>query len=108
MIVAPFCNTGECEKDIKDIQKKMANEAEVEGLQSRFLVSSFFFRVRIRALNRATVIKEGDEEFQKVTAAAKALCIPLDQGTPSLQDTNIPCFRCGKRAVVRCLFGRSF
>jgi len=83
LVLAPFCNTKECEKDIKETQKKMANETD-------------------------EVQKVGDEEFQKATGAAKTLCIPIDQGTPSLTDNVIQCVKCDKRAVVRCLFGRSF
>jgi prolyl-tRNA synthetase len=78
LVLAPFCRTVACEEDIKEAQKQAADDE---------------------------LINEGNEQFQKITAAAKTLCIPLEQ-EPLAADAV--CFRCGKAAVTRCLFGRSF
>lgn len=78
LVLAPFCRTVECEEDIKAAQKQVGDDE---------------------------VIQQGNEQFQKITAAAKTLCIPNDQEPLA---AGAVCFRCGKAAVTRCLFGRSF
>jgi prolyl-tRNA synthetase len=78
LVLAPFCNVTACEDDIKEAQKQQGDDE---------------------------LLQQGTEQFQKITAAAKSLCIPVDQ--QPLPDGAV-CFRCGKPAVTRCLFGRSF
>jgi prolyl-tRNA synthetase len=78
LVLAPFCNTSECEEEIKQAQKQQGDD---------------------------DTIQQGNEQFQKITASAKSLCIPKVQKP---LDDGQKCFRCTRLAKVRCLFGRSF
>lgn len=81
LVLAPWCRTVECEEAMKETQKKLGEEAAEQ------------------------VETQGDEQFLKITAAAKVLCIPLEQ--EPLADSAV-CFHCGKPAQKRALLGRSY
>lgn len=80
MALAPWCGVMECEENIKERsgQESTADESE----QST-----------------------EDSKFQKLTGAAKSLCIPFDQ--PEL-GADAKCVGCGKNAINWTLFGRSY
>ncbi|KAL0483360.1 prolyl tRS [Acrasis kona] len=80
MCLAPWCEVVACEENIK---KKSHQEGE---------------EIASKSTNTA-------EEQKEATAAAKSLCIPLEQ-QPLPEDAK--CFCCGQKATKWTLFGRSY
>jgi len=79
IVLAPWCEDGKCEDDIK------ANSGS-------------------RKVEEKKEVTDG-EEFIPVSAGAKSLCVPFEQ--PELEK-EAKCVYCGKAAKVWCLFGRSY
>jgi prolyl-tRNA synthetase len=77
--LAPWCDTKECEKKIKQQSK--------EESEQRML--------------------EANEDEAVLTGSAKTLCIPYELGNQNLGE-NDKCFYCGEQAKVTALWGRSY
>ena len=77
--LAPWCDTVECEKKIKEQSK----EESLANLQA------------------------ANEDEVVLTGSAKTLCIPFELGDQNLGD-GVKCFYCGKIARVTALWGRSY
>jgi prolyl-tRNA synthetase len=81
MVLAPWCEVMECEEEIK----RRSGEADAKEEQ--------------------TQLNEQGEKVEKLSGAAKSLCIPFEQ--PELKAEDV-CVMCGKQAKKFCLFGRSY
>ena len=81
MALAPWCEELECEEEIK--RRSGEHEASEERTQ----------------------LNEQGEKVEKLSGAAKSLCVPFDQ--PPLTAAHV-CVQCGKQAKKHCLFGRSY
>lgn len=80
LALGPWCGETKCEKNIKEKSGQAAKEQEKE--------------------------KEGEETTEKLTGAAKSLCIPFEQ--PPLPGGNVTCIGCTKKPAMWVLFGRSY
>ena len=83
-VLAPHCETRECEKSIKQRSGEAAKED---------------------ANNDTNDGEEKEEKGEKLTGAAKSLCIPFEQ--PPLPDKQV-CIGCKLLAKNWTLFGRSY
>jgi prolyl-tRNA synthetase len=88
-VLAPHCQRTECEKRLKNRSAEDSAEAEDDS----------------DGVNGTTEENESSEKLEKLTGAAKSLCIPFDQ--PSLADDAI-CVQCGEKAKNWTLWGRSY
>lgn len=87
MVLAPWCGSSYCEEDIK----ARSGEAAEEEME----------RMHAKAKAEGGIVEDGE----KLTGAAKSLCVPFDQ--PHLEE-GTTCVGCGKKAINWTLFGRSY
>lgn len=81
IVLAPWCDTVECEVAVKDRSKE---ESE------------------------AYLAAHGEEEGL-LTGSAKTLCIPFELGKQNFSEEDLDvCFACGKKATCTALWGRSY
>jgi prolyl-tRNA synthetase len=85
---APWCGVQACEEIIKD--RSGEETADAEEVEDEDVEDD-------DAAREAAQIK--------LTGSAKSLCMPFDQ--PELSDNEV-CVQCGEKAVIWCLFGRSY
>ena len=79
--LAPWCNTVKCEEAVKDLSKE-------ESLAA------------MEAANADEVV---------LTGSAKTLCIPFEMGKQDFsEEDTTKCFKCGEKARVTALWGRSY
>jgi len=92
VVLAPWCDKGDCEDKIK---KTSGEEAKANEQQKK----------QTKKDEKKVVDAAAEEEFEPLTGAAKSLCIPFDQ--PTLEP-GTKCFHCGADAKFYCFFGRSY
>jgi prolyl-tRNA synthetase len=99
MALAPHCNSTTCEEQIKHKSGEVAKAQFAEEER----------QAKIRAAEAKANGGDADEEEaalgEKLTGAAKSLCIPFDQ--PQLP-AGQTCVHCTQPAVHYTLFGRSY
>ena len=81
LVMAPWCEVLACEEEIKK------RSAEHEANEDR------------------TQLDENGEKVEKLSGAAKSLCVPFDQ--PPMPADKC-CVQCGQPAKKFCMFGRSY
>jgi prolyl-tRNA synthetase len=81
LVMAPWCGVLQCEEEIKK------RSAEQEANEDR------------------TQLNENGEKVEKLSGAAKSLCIPFNQ--PEMPQGQC-CVQCGQAAKQFCMFGRSY
>lgn len=79
LALAPWCGVTDCEEDIKQRSGEAATNVESSA--------------------------DDAEDGEKLTGAAKSLCVPFEQ--PDLSSDAV-CVGCSKKAICWCLFGRSY
>jgi len=88
IVLAPWCGDEKCEESIKARSGEAADKKEKAAKKSK-----------TESSEQSGAVKE------KLTGAAKSLCIPFKQ--PSLNDFAT-CVGCHNSAKTYCLFGRSY
>eukprot|EP00744_Colponema_vietnamica_P032582 GILI01052931.1.p1 GENE.GILI01052931.1~~GILI01052931.1.p1 ORF type:complete len:137 (+),score=42.18 GILI01052931.1:54-413(+) len=81
VVLAPWCEVMACEEDIK----KRSGEADEKDTTEQ--------------------VTETGEKVEKLSGAAKSLCMPFNQPEITEEDR---CVGCGAAAKKWCLFGRSY
>jgi len=88
LAIIPWCQESSCEEEMKKrsaIDSKLAAQAIDENQNQE---------------------QEGGEKLERLTGAAKSLCIPFEQPKESLEGHK--CIGCGKDPKTWVLFGRSY
>ena len=89
MVQTPWCMEKDCEEKVKEDSGKQSKEEIYKEVSGISLISN---------------VDKG-EEVIKMTGAAKTLNMPLDQKPI---ETGELCFKCGKEAKKRVVWGRSY